>query len=211
MFSRIGLAATVFAVSLGVSAAQAVTTIDFDGLADGTFVDTQFAGDGVVFSSTGGGVRLFAFAGADTAPNGFVGTNGAGVLDSNELAEFSFFIGARVATTDFVSVAFTDLQLTGNSLTAFDVDGGQLGQVLAPCAVDFTCGSKIQIVSLNAPGIHRVVLDGAGGRGQGDVVFDTVTFGDLTLEPVPVPAALPLALTGVALMGFLGRRRRRAD
>jgi len=204
MFNRVGLAAVVFAVSFGFGAAQAVTIIDFDGLPDTTFVDSQFAGDGVLFSSAGGGVRVNAVAGADTVPNTIVGTDANGVEDASQLVEFTFFRGPFEFATDFVSVAFTRLLVQNTSLTAFDVLGNQLGQAIAPCNTPFACGNSIQIVSLSVAGIHRVVLDG-----KSNAEFDTVTFNDLE-RVVPVPAALPLAISAFALLGLMGRRRRHA-
>ncbi len=41
------------------------------------------------------------------------------------------------------------------------------------------------------------------------MAFDTFVFDDLTPSSVPVPAALPLFGTGLALMGFVGWRRKR--
>lgn len=202
MFSRVGLVAVVLAASFGFGAAQAVTTIDFDGLANETFVDSQFASDGILFSSAGGGVRVFATSESDTSPNTIIGTSANGVADSTQLVEFSFFVGGSEAITDFVSVAFADLFVTGSSMTAFDILGNQLGQAFVPCAVNFNCGNSIEIVSLSVAGIHRVVLDG-----QSNAVFDTVTFNDVE-RVVPLPAALPLALSGFALLGVMGWRRR---
>ena len=44
-------------------------------------------------------------------------------------------------------------------------------------------------------------------RGQGPYVYDA----DDNLQAIPLPAALPLYGTGLAVMGFLGWRRKRKE
>jgi len=197
------------ATALVLSSPAFAVTIDFDELANGTFVDTQYEALGVNFSSTGGGVSVFTFAGADTPSNTFGGTNVNGGLDFSQDVVMTFVQNGLDAVTDFVSVAFTDLELIGNTLTAFDVNGVQLGQVVAPCAAEFACGNLIETLSFSGAGIHTVVLQGAGGGGRADIAFDTVIFNDVTpVAAVPLPAGLPLALSGLGLLLATSRRKR---
>jgi len=55
-------------------------------------------------------------------------------------------------------------------------------------------------------------LEGKLEPGGGDIKFifaDDFSFAQSTISPVPLPAALPLYGTGLAIMGFIGWHRKR--
>lgn len=60
--------------------------------------------------------------------------------------------------------------------------------------------------------VGSLIMGGEIRPYNGNTVFSGTlpTFATETAAPVPVPAALPLAATGLALLGFVGRRRKAA-
>lgn len=59
----------------------------------------------------------------------------------------------------------------------------------------------------NAAGVYTVMLSASDGVGQLASTSINIIVGDV--PPIPVPAALPLFGTGLAIMGFIGWRRRK--
>jgi len=58
-----------------------------------------------------------------------------------------------------------------------------------------------QLGALQTPGVYLV----------GPISFSADAILTVTADAVPVPAALPLFLTGLGVIGFLARRKRKAD
>lgn len=95
---------------------------------------------------------------------------------------------ANVFVSSDLGATFTLLGIAfGNTLTALDLaDIGFLGNVNA---------------------VKIVGLDNGGGSPGFDVAFVQGLEGSVSV--VPIPAALPLYGTGIAIMGFIGWRRKR--
>ena len=55
----------------------------------------------------------------------------------------------------------------------------------------------------------KVTITPDGAPSEWDFVIDSVTLTQPPLQPVPLPAALPLFATGVAVVAFLARRRKK--
>ncbi|MBY0436556.1 MAG: VPLPA-CTERM sorting domain-containing protein [Burkholderiales bacterium] len=89
----------------------------------------------------------------------------------------------------------------------YGVTGGNLSQVfslLQGGTVPFSAFS-IDFVASSASG--NIFFDHAGGDNQG-IVLDNVRLASVGTAVVPVPAALPLMLTGLIALGAIARRRR---
>ncbi|WP_035612726.1 PEP-CTERM sorting domain-containing protein [Haloferula sp. BvORR071] len=192
------------AVLLTLPHATAATTITFNELADGFSVTSQYQNLGVVFASEGNGVYASTF-GQSFPTNVIIGTRPGQVTDS-ALVEILFVDPAHPSNPgicNFLSVDFKDLQLAGNGMYAYDINGNFLGSALSTRTTDNLGSIITETLTLSIPGMHRVVLDGTGGRGQGDVAFDNVTIG--TVVPEPASGA---ALGASALLLLLHRKRR---
>lgn len=199
--------AVFFSLIAGLFPASSfAATINFDSLPSGTFVTNQFQNLGVVFSSGDGKVYASDFAG--TFPtNVILGTRPGQVTDA-ELVEVIFVDPSNTSSPGIcnsLTVSFLDLQLAGNGMYAYDINGNLLGSVLSTRLVDNLSSIVTEEITISFPGMHRVVLDGAGGRGQGDVAFDNFVFGPV----VPEPGSTTLGCIAAAFLLF--RRTRRAS
>lgn len=193
-------------VTLGLIATAplpaSAATITFDALPLGIEVGGSFASSGVLFESA---VTLIPSGGAHTPPLAICGGPPIPTCSEDTTLTFVDPLNSAVpATTDFITVFFLDVQVPNNQLTAFDIDGNQIGQVIVPCSGFLTCPEgKVQEITLSVPGIHRVVL-----HSSNDVAYDTISFGDI-VSPVPEPGTLGLIVTGLVGLGLIGRRARR--
>lgn len=209
-FSKIGSAlALVLLGATAVPASAALTTIDFDALGTGTIVTNQFASQGVLISSSFGDVTIFSSCCSNTGLNSL---NGGGfrevIVDFVNPSD-----GTTPAVTDFFQMTFGDVDLPGNGMTAYDINGNQIAQVISSCADDFNCpgADLFETLSLSAQGMARIVIAAGGqildGTAQAEATVDTFVFNAPAGNPVPEPGML--ALLGAAFMAGVGAKRRR--
>ena len=59
------------------------------------------------------------------------------------------------------------------------------------------------------PLAFKVTITPNGTPSEWDFVIDSVTLTQPPLQPVPLPAALPLFATGAGALAFLARRRKK--
>lgn len=192
--------------------------INFDSLTPGEVVTNQFVSQGVLISSTFGPVTV-STAAADTAPYSLNGGNFQEVIvDFVNPAD-----GVTPWVTDFFQMTLGDVDIPGNGMTAYDIDGVQIGQVISSCAADFACpGSNLfETLSLSIAGMSRIVIAAGGqivdGTAQGEATVDTFVFNDVTAprangggngggNPVPVPGTLLLIGMGLFSLRRISRR-----
>lgn len=190
-----------------------VVTLDFEDLPRDTVVSTQYADRGLLISSDYGAVTVFAGCCAASGLNTLNGGGFRGItLTFVDPADMF-----RPAVTDFFSVTLGDVDIPGNGLTAYDVDGNQIAQVLSGCAADFACpgDSLFETLTLSVAGMHRIVI-AAGGQlsgdpAQGEATVDDVVFNAVVAQ-VPEPSALLMLATGLSVLAciVLSRRLRAA-
>lgn len=166
-------------------------SIDFESLADGTAVTTQFAG--VTFSNTTAFKAGFSLNEVEFPPHS------GSVVVSDEGGPMTLLFSSPVTQ---VSAFFT--YVAPLTLTAWDAFDLALGSVLSlfstNAALSGDPGSAPnEFLELAfASGIAKLTV--SGDAGGGSFVLD-----DLVFTPVPEPATA--ALTAIALAGLLARRR----
>ena len=203
MIVNAGVAAAALLIGLGVSGAASATVINFDDLAGGVVVTTQYAG--VTFSSSAGENVVTTPQAPPyqvSAPNFICSAPVTGGLDcANDInldfatgvSGLSFnYTGADVLGSTFKVDIFTNHLFT-TFLTFTNTNASNLFATL----VDLSAYSNVTRISINS------VQDG-GGLGFDDFTF---TPGD---GGVPEPAAWSLMIAGFGLAGAALRRRPRA-
>lgn len=228
VFMRLSTKAAAFAAILMVPSAVGAAVIDFDGLDSSpgqTIPLTSFTEDGYTFSlsSTGAnnGVAVFdttcpeAYGGpndcngdTDLQPLGGQGTNGISgnvlILQSdagqfpapNDDASGGDIIMTLVSGTPFrlTSFSFVDDE---EMFSVLDKDGTVLGTV--GNGVD---GGTDQLsVMSSLIGVGDTITLRFGGSGGVD---------SLVLAPIPLPAALPMAMGAFGALAWFGRRRQKS-
>lgn len=203
MIANTGVAAAALLIGLSISGAAAATVINFDDLAGGVVVTTQYAG--VTFSSSAG-ENVVTTAQAPpyqvSAPNFICSAPVAGGLDCANAINLDFAVGVsglsfnytgadNIGSTFGVDV-FTSHALTA-SLTFTNTNASNLFATL----VDLSAYSNVTRISING------ITDG-GGLGFDDFSFAPGDSG------VPEPAAWSLMIAGFGLAGSALRRRSRA-
>jgi hypothetical protein len=120
--------------------------------------------------------------------------------------------GTITGSFAFDGTNLTNVNLMASGAISADYTSGSLG---APGTFDFTNGTTVTTlvvttpVSFSAP--NPLVLSATSFIGSSSIIEDTfglhITSG--SLDPTPLPAALPLFATGIGGLGLLGWRRKR--
>lgn len=190
--SRILILSVFAAVFIFVASANAMTTIDFEGLPTGSITGSEYAALGVLFASEGGtGAQEYNY--------------GAG-LTENITSDDWFrpllidFVNPSNSGEDWI-VDYMSMQNRFDEdywlVTAYDISGSLLDTQI----VDY----QEQVVIFSGIGdIHSIKLD----AGQTAFAMDNFTFGGLKAPGViPVPSAVVLGSIGAGLVGCFRRRR----
>ena len=188
---------TILAVSLvliATSQAAASITIDFESFPiPGPYLDS-YTEQGVTFSASGGGGALWASEG----PNGTLGLLDMNIPHKELRADIS--PGAT-----FVSVELGDYDQDSDRLflEVFDAADNLIGYTDLVIPETFV---GMETLSLSAPNISYAVF-GARDAGKGSSVYaDNFTFEEIA-QVIPSPGAIMLGSIGVAVVGWLRRRR----
>ncbi|MBT8473467.1 MAG: VPLPA-CTERM sorting domain-containing protein [Marinicaulis sp.] len=215
---KVFVASIVAAGAAFVSSASAVP-LDFQTLSDGvttpTFlpggsvadhtpflVGAEYAGAGVVFSSEGDtDDELGPVFGTLT---GFVAPNIVVQDYKRDLAAGSTFnIRADFAAgTSFVSADVYAAAGNSVTMTAYDSGGGVLGAATSAVIASF---GDSEFLTLAGLGTIAYIIWEASSPFSSSVGIDNIDF-----DAVPIPAALPLLISGLAGLGFASRRKKSA-
>lgn len=216
--SRIGLLAALFAglVIGGPQAARAAFIVDFDSVAAGTIVNTQFSG--VTISATGGINQAVAFdtttvTGGDTdlvEPFG-PGTPGAtGFGNVLIIQENGDSCGATTCgdpddeadggtlTFDFANPVFLlsinifDVEEQGGTLQLFN----SVNALVTTISIPVVGNRTVQNVLIDRGGVSELRVNLAGSGAVDD------------LQILPEPSSLALFAAGLLALGWYQRRRR---
>lgn len=198
------IAVSLFSIAAAAAPAVAVT-IDFDTLpngdpvASGTDIDNQYSSLGVTFDLIEGGVSQGAALassnfGAVGTGNGLWNSIDAGIsqTDANRTDILRIEFLSDVDNVSFVTEGFTDI----TTFEAYDRAGNLLETITN------TTGGQIT-VAFFASNISRV--DALQGVDDFTYVIDDLSF-DASATVIPVPAALPTLMLGLAAFGFFRRR-----
>lgn len=190
------------AIILGVWNSGNAATIDFDDILgmSGPFsqgqlvppqymIDNDYLSQGVLFGSSGGGLRVARVGNAISLPNTVAGTGPGPVLDYNAQVLASFWVDSTPGVVDMAGLTLSNTSRSG-SLEAFDLSGSLLGSV---------SGGTSATLCLTFPGqIHSIIFN------PNYAVFDDFTFEGLSA--VPIPGAV--WLLGSGIIGLVGIRRK---
>jgi hypothetical protein len=187
------------------------TQLDFEDVASGTTVNTQYSGLGVLFGDAAGG------------PTTIARTDGARPLDGNILVGLpiftgdiyaSFWIDGDAAYVTDVGASVGYLDATGSvTLYAYDCDGN-----LVDSYTNTTSGGNgIEFMHVHAEKIHEVRFIVSGDPAGSDI--DCFTYGSLTnctvIHPIPTLTEWGLIIFCVLLFGWMTytiiRRRQAAS
>jgi len=212
-FLKTALAAAALAAT--ALPASAVIVLDFEGVGNlnpvgnfynggaGTNYGIQFSNDTLaVVDADDGGSGNFANEPSSNTIMFFLNANNA-VLNfaAGFTTGFSFFYTSSTAAT--VNV-YDGLNATGNLLGSLNLNA----QFNQNCSGDPTGGfCNWTAVGVAFAGTAKSIDFGGTANQTG---FDDITFGSVT-PGVPEPSTYALMALGLAGVGFLGRRRRRAD
>jgi len=223
----------ICAASLFISTAANAGPITFETIPGGTpsegltIFDQFLATEGVTFSLVGGGNPVLAEIGSPTTA--FIGPGGGDSPAAADAASIGqFFLTDDGATSGTVPAALLVNYSTPTSNASgvvLDIDGGETFLIEAFDGVNGTgisqgtftinagdadTGNGVAsdwFFSLGSASIRSIIFSGSRPSGFFGLGFDNFDTG-VDVGVVPLPAALPLYGTGLALMGFIGWRRK---
>jgi hypothetical protein len=212
MISKLSVASAALALLITHSAQAATAFITFDDLATGPdnfpaaipspqtiiYPQATFSGGAVLGNAT-----YFPAQGFATVPN-IYGTAWFG----NNLAEtLTITINPTFPTSEVNFPLFNGVRFSQSyTVSAFDSLNSLLVSHQYFIPANGTDG--FAMVDLLALGIAKVTITPDGAPSDWDFVIDSVTLSQ-SLQPVPLPAALPLFASGVGALAFLARRRKK--
>lgn len=175
----------------GLASVANAQLIDFEGLGEGTPVDTQYAGLGVEFSTNRGTASISSFS-------GFFGSDVlANATDGGTLGDRALTLNMDF-TTPITELEF-DFNSAGTPGADFEIrffnSGGLVSTDILPQA-----GTAF-VTDINFSGLANVT------RVEIDSVSDSWIFGVDNMDYVQIPAPSSLALLGLG--GMVAMRRRR--
>jgi hypothetical protein len=178
------------------SAAANAATIDFNAVGGGDLSGTNFGGATI----TAGTSQVFG----SVTPNGTTGLLAFDPLCGCYPSPFTAVFDTAV--TD-VSVDLGDFNQDSDSLFLYAYDAANVLVDSFLLAID-AAFVGMETLSVSATSISYVVFGGIGLNGENNVYADNLTFNNVTVAPVPVPAAGLMMLGGLGLLVGLRRRAR---
>jgi hypothetical protein len=218
MTSKLSAAIVALAVLITHSAHAATALITFDDLATGpdnfpdvpspqtiVYPQATFSGGAILGNAT-----YFLAQSFSTSPNVY-GTAwfGNNLAETLTIAINSTFPTSEVSFPLFNGVVTGPRHPSPNqsyTVSAFDALNTLL--VSHQYIIPANGTTSFAMVDLVAFGIAKVTITPDGAPSDWDFVIDSVTLSQ-SLQPVPLPAALPLFATGVGALAFLARRRKK--
>ena len=193
------LAVAALAIGLGAAGQASAITVDFDDIAD----DTNISG-----VELKGGVTITAGESAvivnDLSVFEFAGLSSPNAIDTDPFFSDDAFRADFASELYDISVNIGDFG--GDSDTLFLRAFDSAGTLLDSTTLFVASGVRgLFTLSLTDLAGAAYVEFGSTGEFNNSVFADTLEF---NVAPVPVPAGLPLALSGLLGLAYVARRRR---
>jgi hypothetical protein len=187
--------ATVVAVALGASAAASADTFDFSYLfADGQDVTGSFTG-----TSTDGGQSVTNASNIQVSLNDIAFTGGAGsqLILNTWNTSTETWNSASSPTTIFKNGALNNFSISDADASINTSPDYEFAYLNDPANAGVVAANFLQSDSFSV-GSTQLAIDAPGIASSWKLT---------DVSPVPIPAALPLLMSGLGLLGFARRRR----
>lgn len=219
------ISAAIAAFALTGAANAAPVTIDFNGLSAGTIVDTQFSGVTISGQRNGAPMGLNSAMIFDTDNPTGNDSDLASPFDNPTTVPVEMLMPEEVliiskdndasdpddAAVGGVLTFLFDQVVTIFSINALDINGNEsitfdfydVNDMLITSisnGMTTTADNEFLAFNFDVTGVQRFVITLTGSGAIDDLMFE--------VTEVPVPAALPLLLSGLAGLSFASRRRK---